>query len=239
MNGKLGLFGALLLIPMVGARAQEIQISRENKTIAVTVTESVEAEPEIAEITVGFRNYGLTQDSAFSENIQASDRILEALSKLGIPKESIETEAVELHAAFDEDWPKEWQKERKFEAVQLWRIRVSVASAQNVVDTSAQAGANQIGGVQWTVRDQAALQAKAYSAALGKSRGLADAMANGLGGRLGGLIYASNTEPVRRAFVGYLGGVRSAVATQTRAELKLFPQKVKEEATVYAVFALD
>jgi uncharacterized protein YggE len=44
--------------------AQQIQVNRENRTLAVTVTETVEVQPEIALIPIGIHPYGRTQDGA-------------------------------------------------------------------------------------------------------------------------------------------------------------------------------
>ena len=82
------------------------------------------------------------------------------------------------------------------------------------------------------------MQAKASGAALAKAKAIAEQMAKGLGTKLGELVYASNRAPVARAF-RYSTTVNAEAASISNREpqLRLFPQKVKSEATVYAVFA--
>jgi len=235
----------LALVLFAGAEpalAQEIVVNRENRTIAVTVTESVKVESEVARIRVGYRNYGRTQDLTYQDNVQTSNRITQALLDAGVPKDKIETEKLNLGAAFDSDWPREIQKERQYEAFQSWTVQIRVADAQKVVDVAVSAGANDVEDVDWDVADPVALEAKANAAALAKARALAQQMATELGGKLGSLLYASNRTPVPAAFRGLLASESAMVAStsvERKPVLKLFPQKVERQATVYAVFALE
>jgi uncharacterized protein YggE len=134
---------------------------------------------------------------------------------------------------------KEWQ----FEAQQSWHVSVAVSRAQAVVDLAVRSGANDVADVEWSVADPLALQARASGAALAKARTIADQMAKGLGAKLGDLVYASNRAPVPK-FLGYNynavdSGERSVLLEPNRPKLTLFPQKVKSDATVYAVFAIE
>jgi uncharacterized protein YggE len=136
------------------------------------------------------------------------------------------------------------KKERQFEAQQSWHVFVAVSRAQAVVDLAVQSGANDVADVEWNVADPLALQAKASGAALAKARTIADQMAKGLGAKLGDLVYASNRAPVPK-FLGGYGYSASDSAERImsvppdRPKLTLFPQKVKSDATVYAVFAIE
>ena len=114
--------------------------------------------------------------------------------------------------------------------------------AQIVVDLAVKAGANEVDDVEWNVADPVALQAKAGGAALAKARSIADQMAKGLGTKLGELVYASNRAPVAKMWRGMTAQTSlSSIATVTEKQpkLTLFPQKVKSEATVHAVFSIE
>jgi hypothetical protein len=50
-------FRILFLFLISGALAQDIQVNRQNKTIAVTADESVTADPEVAVLAIGYHNY--------------------------------------------------------------------------------------------------------------------------------------------------------------------------------------
>ena len=132
------------------------------------------------------------------------------------------------------------KKDRRFQAQQSWYVTVPVSQAQTVVDLCVNAGANEVEDVEWNVADPVALQAKAGSAALSKARSIADQMAKGLGTKLGELVYASNRAPVAKMWRGVTLNTSSAMISQTgKPKLKLFPQKVKSDATVYAVFSIE
>jgi uncharacterized protein YggE len=222
------------------ARAQQIQVNRENRTIAVTATETVEADAEIAVVELGYHNYAKTHDRAYENNVCASNKIIHAMLGSGISGSSIDTEGIQLSRVDPEgrDWTAEQKAEHQFQATQSWKIHIAVADAQKIVDLAVRAGANQVTGVDWQVKDPEALQAKAGAAALAKARKLAESMATRLGAKLGELIYASNQTPA----LSILAKSYQLVPVSpppTPPHLQLFPKKVTQKGTVYAVFALQ
>jgi uncharacterized protein YggE len=232
---------AVMTVPLA-LPAQDIQVNRQNKTIAVTAEDSTTADAEVAVIEVGYHNYGPTQDDVFRENVQVADRITKALLDAKVPRASIETEKLRLaRPEVDEKWTVDMKRERQFEADQSWRVNVPASAAQTVVDLAVKAGANEVADVEWDVADPVALQAKAGSIALRKARSIAEQMANGLGTKLGELVYASNRAPVDKMWRGVSVNTESAIVPPPppSPKLTLFPQKVKSEATVYAVFSIE
>jgi len=224
--------------------AQNIQVNRQNKTIAVTAEESTTADAEVAVLEIGYHNYGLTQDATFQENVRAAERITKALLDAKVPKANIETEKLRLaRVEIDEKWTADMKKERQFTAEQSWHVTVSASKAQTVVDLAVNAGANEVDNVEWDVADPIALQAKAGGAALAKARSIADQMAKGLGTKLGELVYASNRAPVANTWQTVEVDAEQRMAPPppppAPPKLTLFPQKVKSDATVYAVFSIE
>jgi uncharacterized protein len=224
--------------------AQGIQINRDNKTIVVTVSATVEVDPEIAIVSVGYQNYGLTKDATYKENLRNASKIIASLMQSGLKSENIETQDVELQLAQPKDsetWTVEQKKERQFEADETWNIRVPPSEAEKTVDQAVAAGANEVNSVQWIVADEMALQAKASAAALEKARGLADQMAQKMGNKAGALLFMSNTDPSDNYWLSGGNFSRSVTVNGTAGtpNLKLFPQKVRREATIYAVFSLE
>jgi uncharacterized protein YggE len=235
----LALLCSLAYLP---ALSQQIQVNRQNKTIAITADESVNVDSEVATITVGYQNYAPTKDAAYRDNIRVSNEVTKALLNSGVPKSALETENVKLERAErDEKWTDAEKKERQFQATQTWTIRVTADKAQTVVDIALGAGANSLEALDWNVSDPKALQAKAGAAALAKAKEIAEQMAKSLNAKLGDLVYASNRVPI----AGYSGlyDTASAVALAPPPppppHLTLYPKKVKADATVYAVFAID
>jgi uncharacterized protein len=241
------IFGALAvascLLSGEAAFAQDVQVNRQNRTISVQVTEMVEVDPELAIVRVGYHNYGLTQESAYEDNTRVGSKIVDALLSTGLKKESIETETVSLGRVDSErkDWSIEERKHNQFEAEQLWSARVAPSEAQRVADQAIAAGANEIQEVSWIVRDPADLEAKAIGTALGKARGIADQMAQQFGGKIGLPLFVSNGNQVN--IVTKSGGGHNyetvEVLASPKPNLKLFPQKVRHDATLYVIFAFD
>jgi uncharacterized protein len=240
MSNKLAWLCPVLISAM--CLGQDIQVNRQNKTIAVTAEESVSADAEIAVLAIGYHNYALDHDSAFRENVRAAEKILKALLDAKVPVENIETEKLNLaRVEPDQRWTEEMKKQRVFEAQQSWHVSVPVAQAQTIVDSIVKAGANEVDDVEWAVADPVALQAKASGAALVKARSIAEQMAKGLGTKLGDLVYASNRAPVAKMFRGMISTSQAALGgvADKEPKLRLFPEKVKSDATVYAVFAIE
>jgi uncharacterized protein len=108
-----------------------------------------------------------------------------------------------------------------------------------IVDLAVKAGANELNNIEWNVADPVALQAGAGGAALAKARTIAEQMAKGLGTKLGELVYASNSAPVTRKRRDKAFPEVMAPPPPPPPTLTLFPQKVKSDATVYAVFSIE
>jgi uncharacterized protein len=242
MLGTLKLLGPILISLSAISFSQDIQVNRQNKTIAVTADESVSSDAEVAVLNIGYHNYGLTQDAAFRDNVRAAQQIVQALSDAKVPAQNIETEKLSLgRVEPDQRWTEEMKKQRLFEAQQSWHIHVTVAQAQAVVDLAVKAGANEVDDVEWDVTDPVALQAKASGAALAKARSIAEQMAKGLGTKLGELVYASNRAPVAKGYRGWMSeqSAMGGMLVAQEPKLKLYPKKVESNATVYAVFAIE
>lgn len=241
MQGIRALCAALVCFGIAGlAQAQSVDITRTNKTIAVTVSETVRVDPDLAIVQFGFRNYAKTKDLAFEENVRVSNRITKALLDAGIPKDQIETESIRVGDASPE-WSNEAPKGERFEAQQTWRIRVAVPEAQKVIDLAVASGVNEVEDVNWTASDPLALEAKAGAAALVRAKELAQKMAQDMGVRLGELLYIGNSRPT----LFEEGGAAMAYKMPARAanlpspKLTLFPKQVERQATVHAVFSLE
>jgi uncharacterized protein YggE len=231
----------LIFVCVQATWAQDIQVSRANKTVEVTVTETVQVEPEVAVLSIGYQNYGRTKDACFEESVRAANRIIDALQKSNVGKQDIETQELRVqHIEPDEKWSQEMKTARQYAAKQAWSVRVPVAQAQEILDLAVRAGANDIDDVEWSVKDPEALEGKATGAALAKARALAARMTMEFGSKLGELLYASNTLRRPKGWP-FASGLQTSMAMVGRKEipLRLFPKKVEQQATVHAVFAIE
>jgi hypothetical protein len=235
----------LVICCAVSAAPQQVAVSKQNKTITISADETMKFEPDIAKLEIGRQDYASTQDEAFRATKTAITHIIESLHNSGIQDQAISTESLTLEEQTSSDSARQVPINEKFHSSQRLQVIVSVSTAQAVLDSAVQAGANDVGNPEWLLKDYDLAQAKAAGAALKKARTNAEQMAAGLGAKLGDLVYASNAVPnvlfaLRQGLTlnSQMVMVTSTAARREEA-LKLFPQPVEVKATVYATFAIE
>jgi uncharacterized protein YggE len=228
------------------ASAQTIQVNRDNKTITINTSDEATAVADIAAVTIGFKIYGSDSRGTYADGGKLSHAIMDAMRKLGAKDENIESagQGLEHNANFDDKTPADERARKQFMFHQSWLISVPPAASAEVIRVAIAAGANESGGIEWRFADRKSLQAKAAANALVKARAVAEEMAEGLHVKLGALIYASNEMP-RVAMFRRMGVLNTesasvtSVAPEPAPPLEIRPQTIREEATVYAVFAIE
>jgi len=224
------------------APAQTIQVSKENRTIAVTATDKVTVMADTATVHVGFIAYGPDSDSAYATGSRTSNAIVKALTAAGVPSAAIESEnqAVAPVQVYQVEKLSDAEKaQRKFQVTQSWTVRVPATDAAKTLDIAVKAGANQSGQIDWSFKDENAPEAEAAAKALQRARTQAEQMAQSLNARLGALLYASNeveASPIRPMMM------RAAVAGMAMEKvepLAINPRQIEKSATVHAVFAIE
>ena len=209
----------------------QMRVDSSNRTLTVSAEEHVSADPEIAVLHIGFETAPNDPKSAYAEGTQTSNAIISAIKQAGIPESDIRSESQYLSR---DPTP----KTHKFMLTQQWSVRVPTARAVEVLDIAVTNGANSSGQIDWTVKDERALEEQALDRAAARARANAEVLAKGMGVKLGSLIYVSNS------LSG--GGIypRPMMAMAKAAEaplqpLAIEPQKVTRDANVYAVFAIE
>lgn len=227
--------------------AQEIQISKDNKTIAITTSAEASTLADVANVSIGFESFGKDEDGTYRQASQISNAIISSLTGSGIPKEAIESAQQglrPLEANSDQEKAR-YAEGLRFTFTQSWRVTVPAGQAALVLQLAIPAGANESGQIQWGLRDEDALQAEAARKALEHARQIATSMAQGLGAKIGTLLYASNLAPSRIPFTNLgMGGGGGIGGGNIRLDMKaaplaINPERISRSATVYAAFALE
>jgi uncharacterized protein YggE len=224
------------------ADAQQIEVNKNNRTIAVTATDKATADAEVATVHVGFQVFAADSQAAYALGSKTSNAIAAALKKAGVEASAIQSESQNVAPVQPyeiQNLPEAEKAQRKFQVSQSWSVKTSAKAAASVLDAAVQAGANQSGQIDWDVADPDALEAQAAESALKRAHAIADQMAKGLSATLGPLVYASNQVAERP--MPLMKGVTplAMAAREVTAPLAISPQKVTRTATVYAVFSIE
>jgi uncharacterized protein YggE len=238
----------LTLATAVPLTAQQIAISKENKTIAISTSDDASALADIAVVTVGFNSYGKDQDGTYADATKTSNAIISALTTAGVPKDAIQSSSQSL-SPIDPDSNADkvrYAQGLRFEFAQRWHVTVAAGQAANILHLAITSGANNSGGIDWQLENEDELQAEAAKKALKHARQIAESMAAGLGTKLGQLVYASNQMPPSDAleedrFRGVPGGILADAPPPPPSvkPLAITPERITKSATVYAVFSIE
>jgi uncharacterized protein YggE len=209
-----------------------MKVDSTNRTLTVSATDSVSVEPDLAVIHIGFDTQPEDAKSAYADGAGASNAIIAAIKQAGVPETAIRSESQYL----DRDYS---NKQPKFVLRQPWTVKVSPDRAAEVLDVAVTAGATSSGQIDWTVKDEKALEAEALDKAASRARANAEVLAKGMGVRLGSLIYVSNqmSAPQFPRPVPMMAMTNALAAPPP--PLAIEPHQVSREATVYAVFAIE
>ncbi len=227
-------FAAALCASAQQASQPELKIDSSNRTLTVTANESVSVEPDLAILHIGFETQPSDAQSAYANGARISNAIIGALKQAGIAETDIRSESQYLQRDYTEP------KSHKFKLTQRWTVRTTPKRAAEILDVAVTAGANSSGAIDWTVKDESALEEQALDKAATRAKLNAAVLAKAMGVRLGALIYVSNqlSGPVFPRPMEM-----RALATARQGEpsppLAIESQKVTRSAGVYAVYAIE
>ena len=189
------------------AQTPTITVGKDNRSIAITATEKVTSDADTATVNIGYQLFGPDKDAAYATGSKASNTIIDALRKAGVPNDAIESQSQSIAATqpyLVEKLSPADKLAHAFTIQQSWTVRSNAADAAKILDLAVKAGANNAGQIEWSLHDPNGAQAEAAAKALQRAHSVASSMAAGLGVKLGGLLYASNevqSEPVRPSCV--------------------------------------
>jgi uncharacterized protein YggE len=217
-----------------------LQINKENRTISVSASDHAEAEPEVADLHVGFTTYGATLQSAYKSASDTSNSIVKAMVDAGAPSSGIQSNSQRV-ARLD-DFEVKTRKGMKFSVEQSWTVSVAPKDAALILDAAIQTGANQSGEINWRMKNSVALETEAIMRATERAKALAIGIAKAMDVNLGKPIYATNV--VSGGVSAGYAYMNSLVEAKQRSQpaaaaLAIESQRVERTATVQIVFAIE
>ena len=153
--------------------------------ISVTAEGKVATPPDIASMSFGVTTGRQPTAKAATDNIQRNmEKILAAVKALGIEDKDITTESFYLSPEYD--YTTSGQIPRGFQATQTLRVKVrDLDTVGDVLTAAMGAGANQAGGITFSVDKPDEMKAQAREIAIGKAKAKAEVLAKNLGMSLG------------------------------------------------------
>ena len=152
-------------------------------SITITAEGSASAQPDQAIISVGVQSTKPTAAEALTETSRVTEAVLAKLDSFGIPRTSIQTSGISLFPV--QEGPARPGGEPAisgYRAGNQVTVMISdLGKVGQVIDGVVAAGANQVNGVRFGIRDDSALRNRAIQEAMKTARPRADAMAAGLG----------------------------------------------------------
>ena len=145
------------------------------RTITVSGTGTVEATPDRATFSAGVVSVSQTAAGALSENSAAIAKVIDGLKAAGVSAGSIRTEQVNLSPNFERPQARSGEPEIVgYTARNMISIAVDdVAALGKLLDAAARLGANQFGGISFSVSEPEPLLDKARQAAVTEALRLA------------------------------------------------------------------
>jgi uncharacterized protein YggE len=155
--------------------------------LSVQGTGQTRVTPDEAVVRLGVFSQAQTARAAQDQVNRTANAILEAVQKLGVRPEQIQTSELSLGPVYSQGRP-EAQEEPRITGYQASNV-VSVtlddlAKVGPAIDAGLGAGANRLDGVSFGLRNDAPARAAALAAAVQEARGKAEALARAAGVRL-------------------------------------------------------
>jgi len=187
---------AITLVPSLARAQSTLGISGVVSSLATSGQGESKVAPDRATLLVNVQTRSATASGAASVNAQKSRAVLDALAKLGLPREQLGTEGYSVYPELQYD--KDGGSPRVTGYVVTNTVKAEthrVEQAGAMIDAALGAGANMINSLSFYASSIDAPRRDAIALAVTSARADADAMARAAGGSLGQLLEMSTQGP--------------------------------------------
>jgi uncharacterized protein YggE len=210
--------------------AAEVQVTSSGPVVALTVQESVEAEPDIVNVSAGVTTQARTAVEAMRLNATEMTRVIDRIKALGVPERDIQTTGINLGAMYDYNQATQRQVFRGYQVSNRVSVKLrNIERTGEVLDALVAAGATDLGGPDWSIDDDTAARAQARRAAMEKARAQALEYARAAGYSDIRLLEVSETIIPSRP-MPFAGGLRAEAAADASTPVQ--PGMVQAAVTV-------
>jgi hypothetical protein len=181
--GLAALVAAMVCLPAAAQPARE-----PPPLLTVTGTGEVRAEPDEASVRLGVTRQMPTAQAAQEEVSRTAQAILDGILKVGIRREAVQTSTLQLYPIYAPQRPQAAEEPRvvAYRAANVVTVRVEeLKKVGPVIDAGLKAGANQLEGVSFRLKDDLPARERALREAVQEARRKAATIAQALEVRLG------------------------------------------------------
>jgi uncharacterized protein YggE len=213
---------------------------RRVPTVTVSGESEVSVSPDRAVVTFGNTARGDTAASVQDSVNTTMQRIIQAVRALDVNEKYITTSGITLSPVYTNVGPQPDAREPRvtgFEARNTISVRLDdTARVGPVLDAAVKAGANEVQGVSFDLKDETEARSRALRQAVQNARVKADAIAAGLGMRVANIVEAaeSGTQTVRPMMLG-----RAMPMAMEGAASPVQPGQVQVRGNVTVVYSLS
>lgn len=199
-TAKLSILFVIALLLTTSAFSQEAA-PKLPPSINTTGEATVSIAPDRARIDIGVVTQADTSQQAAADNAQKLDATLSRLRALLGTGADIKTVSYSINPNYRYPQGGGEPTITGYTATNVVRVTLDdLTKVGSVIDTATQAGANRIQSLQFTVKDESAVQAQALREAAQKARQKADTLASALGVRVVRILTVSESGPVAIPF---------------------------------------
>ncbi|HLI84696.1 MAG TPA: SIMPL domain-containing protein [Bryobacteraceae bacterium] len=203
-------------------------------SIQATGTASVSAAPDQAQLTIGVVTEGATAEAAASANASTTTAVLDAVRRVLGNSGSTPTRNYSISPRYSSDPRNPIDSHRIVGYTASNNIQVTTSDlslVSKLIDAASGAGANDIGGVSFQLKNPQPVQQQALSLATKEALAHAAAIAAGLGAKLGAVISAQEEAGFARPLPVFAAAQRVATPIQSG--------EIEVTATVIVTVALQ
>jgi uncharacterized protein YggE len=205
---------------------------KAERTVSVSATGTVNAEPDVARISAGVIAEADTAKDAIARNSTVMAKLIDGLKTAGVAAKDIQTSSLNVEPRYTQ--PKDGRPATINGYRVVNQVRLTVRDVRRLGDLLDQAitlGANQINGIAFDVADAETLKDEARKQAMENARRRGELYAKAAGGQLGPVLRIAES-------VGDLHSPGPAGRMAMRASVPIEAGTRTLEVEVHVVYAL-
>jgi hypothetical protein len=208
---------AVLLLGAAGAAPAHAETSAPTlSSIRVTGDARVTAKPDRVQIDIGVSTHAPHSQDAAAANAREVDAVLAAVRKAAGPAAVLKTINYSLSPTYQYHQNGGEPTLTGYNALNVVQVTLDeLPKIGAVIDSATQSGANQIQGIQFTLRDAESVRAEALREAAVKARAEAEVLATALGLKVVRILSVEETSPRVVPVRTYAGAARITAAAVT------------------------